>query len=354
MKFSFKLRLLKKLVISLKNKYGDDNWDSEICGSVPSHNFIFSFLIILRAFVRYFFMNLSHTYNLLEDKYSKDLLVQIIAYRILGYKKVKLPINNEDYWNLRKTTDKYLKKEKVIFNDAHGWELSEFDMSQIGKPISIISIKVGITDTFLTNNYEFKKEEIDISAKPGDYVIDAGGGWGETAINFAFDVGPNGKIFTFEFVPENLKIMNHNLSLNQTLEPLITIIQKPLTQDSNITFYCENNNGLSTRISKERYDEKDIKLESISIDDFLTSDKIEKVDLIKMDIEGSELSALKGAKNTIKKFRPKLMICLYHKPWDFVEIPKFLSELDCNYDFYINHNTIFSDETILFANHSDN
>ena len=46
-------------------------------------------------------------------------------------------------------------------------------MRKIGKPISVISTKVGIADTFLTNNYELKKNDIDIKAKPGDYVIDA-------------------------------------------------------------------------------------------------------------------------------------------------------------------------------------
>ena len=190
----------------------------------------------------------------------------------------------------------------------------EFDMRKIGKPISVISTKVGIADTFLTNNYELKKNDIDIKAKPGDYVIDAGGGWGETAINFAHDVGPSSKIFTFEFVPENLNIINHNLSLNKELKKNIYIIERPLSQYSNINSLLRKNNGLSTRISRVRINKNDIKLQSLSIDEFLNSGRINKIDLIKMDIEGAELSALKGAEETIKKFKPKLAISLYHKP----------------------------------------
>ena len=56
---------------------------------------------------------------------------------------------------------------------------------------------------------------------------------------------------------------------------------------------------------------------------------------IKMDIEGAELDALKGAENVLKKHRPFLAICVYHRKNDIVEIPKYLNELLENYHFYI-------------------
>ena len=61
-----------------------------------------------------------------------------------------------------------------------------------------------------------------------------------------------------------------------------------------------------------------------SIDDKLQE---KPVSIIKMDIEGSEMKALEGAKNTIKKFKPRLAICVYHRPEDIVDIPQELLDL---------------------------
>lgn len=70
---------------------------------------------------------------------------------------------------------------------------------------------------------------------------------------------------------------------------------------------------------------------------------------IKMDIEGAELEALKGAENIIKRNRPKLAICIYHKPQDLFEIPFYIKELNPEYKFYIHHHTWDVFDTVLYA-----
>lgn len=75
----------------------------------------------------------------------------------------------------------------------------------------------------------------------------------------------------------------------------------------------------------------------------------EPVTLIKMDIEGSELEALKGAKNTIRKYSPRLAVCIYHKPEDILDIPAYIHELCPNYRLYLRHYSYTSTETVLYA-----
>ena len=70
---------------------------------------------------------------------------------------------------------------------------------------------------------------------------------------------------------------------------------------------------------------------------------------IKMDVEGAELAALHGARETIKKNKPKLAICIYHNPEDLWTIPAFIRDINPNYKLYIRHHLYTFCETVLYA-----
>lgn len=57
--------------------------------------------------------------------------------------------------------------------------------------------------------------------------------------------------------------------------------------------------------------------------------------VIKMDVEGLELEILKGSINYIKKFRPYMAVCVYHRVEDIYEIPAWLKEEGCNYSYFL-------------------
>ena len=75
----------------------------------------------------------------------------------------------------------------------------------------------------------------------------------------------------------------------------------------------------------------------------------EGVTFIKMDIQGSELAALHGAENTIRKSKPKLAICIYHKPEDLITIPQYIYSVMPDYKLYLRNHQFISKETVLYA-----
>ena len=68
-----------------------------------------------------------------------------------------------------------------------------------------------------------------------------------------------------------------------------------------------------------------------------------------MDIEGAELDTLKGAQKTILKYRPKLAICVYHKPEDLLTIPSYILSLHKDYRLYLRNYMMPGRETVLYA-----
>lgn len=291
---------------------------------------------------------LSDLYNILADGYSKDLLVKIIAYRILGKERVKLPLNNQEYWDKRKSVNSLIQNYEKLFVETMNWKLSLFKLDAINYPIQIFLMPMQICTRFLLKSYEYNKHSLVLKAEEGDVIIDAGGCWGDTALYFASEVGKNGYVYTFEFVPANLKILEKNLNLNSNLQSRIRVINNAIW-DKTGELLSFSDNGPGTSVRKEEILSASGAISTVTIDDFVEKERLQKVNFIKMDIEGAELNALKGSIKTLRRFRPKLAISLYHNLNDFITIPEFLTSLNLGYDFYLDHFTIHAEETVLFG-----
>lgn len=77
---------------------------------------------------------------------------------------------------------------------------------------------------------------------------------------------------------------------------------------------------------------------------------MERIDFVKMDIEGAEKRAIEGARFVIKQNSPILAICIYHKPEDIFEIPLLINDISKDeYDYYIRQYRYGQSETVLYA-----
>lgn len=113
---------------------------------------------------------------------------------------------------------------------------------------------------------------------------------------------------------------------------------------SSTTLHFDSGRALSSKISD---DESMASIELTTIDEVTAG---EKVTFIKMDIEGAELEALKGASATIQRYRPVLAISAYHKPEDLLTLPRYVQTLVPDYRFYLRgHHPLHAFELVLYA-----
>ena len=169
--------------------------------------------------------------------------------------------------------------------------------------------------------------------------VDAGGYDGDTLHHFlTWTRGKYKKVYVFEPVFDMYQIITKRILEEQLMG--IELYNSALWDKNENIFLVKAEAGSHVAEEGEEI------VKGISLDEII---KDEKISYIKMDIEGSELKALKGAKNIIKNDRPKLAICIYHKPEDILEIPLYILDLVPTYKFYIRHYSSCMWETVLYA-----
>lgn len=291
-------------------------------------------------------VELEKVYNILGDEKSRDIYVRLVVWKILGFTKIKIISDKavEDERNFMSGIHELVDKSEGCIEDVK-FKLNCFNLNKIGFPIKCFAIPESIVMDFIRNQYEYDSVKIE----DGDYIIDCGACWGDTALLFAQNAGENGKVFSFEFVPSNINIFNKNMQANPRLSSNIVLVEYAVSNENYKSFeYFDN--GTSTSLCIEKDEKDDVKIaQTITIDEYIKTNKIPKVDFIKMDIEGAELDALLGCKETILKYKPKLAISIYHGYSDIRRIPLWIKETCPEYKLFIKHNSRSSLETILFA-----
>ncbi|OEJ14395.1 methyltransferase [Brachyspira hampsonii] len=267
-------------------------------------------------------------YNMLYESYSKDLFEKIVRYRYL------LSFYRDAYTN---------SKEKIKLSMKYGsinifsWGLKRFlfSLEKYKYPSEI--------ENFLLF-YIFGLEQYNIKnifEVGGDSVIFDIGAWkGDTAYFFSKKCNDNAKIYAFEpdiNAFETLKLIKEKYKLNNVVLENILFSNK----NESVDFVSMTPNTPT------------VKMNAVTVDDFVESNNIRKIDYLKMDVEGAEMHILEGALNTIKKFRPSLAIAIYHGGElfmeDFYKIPVFIKEITENYEYYIRTFSPWGGETILFC-----
>lgn len=186
---------------------------------------------------------------------------------------------------------------------------------------------LGVHDV-LYNQYE----QGDVVLAPDDVIIDAGAFIGDTAVFFHHKLGGRCTIHSFELLDENLALLQHNLERNGVRDEQVVLNKLALTDRSGDHIVVSGGSAQSaTSIFGKKTQGETV--QTVTLDDYVMWQNLARVDFIKMDIEGAEVMALNGARETIRHFKPRLAICLYHKWDDVFTIPKAIDATGVDYAY---------------------
>ncbi len=233
--------------------------------------------------------------------------------------------------NLKKIFDVY-----HLLEDKHSKDVFLRDINKL---------YYGNSDCILDEEFE-QYNHPKVHAENADCIISGGLGvelWDSEM--FCAQIKEKGHIHCFEPIASNVEIIN-NLLNHSDIKDMLTINPKGLWCCDDILYFSDAKDASTTSYDNG---EKINKCEVTTIDNYVCLNNLEKVNLIKLDIEGAELEALKGAINTISRFRPKLAISVYHLPEHILSIIDYINSLGLKYKFYFGHHSNRLGETVLYA-----
>jgi len=179
---------------------------------------------------------------------------------------------------------------------------------------------------------------------PGEVFIDCGAFTGDT-IYYFLRYNPDYK-YIVAFEPDTNNF--NTLKKEYGRYPGVTLINAgAYDKDGEVLF--SNKGDYTSRIVGEGDGDGDdyVRMPVKSIDNL----GLEKVSFIKMDIEGAEMNALKGAEKTILRDKPKLAICIYHSNEDMIRIAEYVHALVPEYALYVRRHYHYPQcgETVLYG-----
>jgi len=284
--------------------------------------------------------------NLLEDDLSKLFFDNVLTLHCSDYHQFFFPrIYFEDFVSIV-SENPFLSNE--LPQDYLGLPLREFILDLHTQrnvpPVTVISTKLQINLLNKYRQYFMQRNMINFNPSAGDVVFDCGACIGDISMLFAGLVGERGEVHLFDPVPLHTRYCQLQSSMNPSLSKIFRINAKAVG-DITRDFMGEKNDSDEIRPGGLSVDS----FTMTTLDDYAEVKDIKRVNLIKMDIEGAEMSALKGASKIIRKFKPMLAISAYHKPEDLWQIPIKIKELNVKYKIFFGHHSPLQWESVYYA-----
>jgi FkbM family methyltransferase len=165
---------------------------------------------------------------------------------------------------------------------------------------------------------------------PGDVVFDCGAHVG-VFTRVAIAAGAK-LVVAIEPAPKNLECLRRNMAPEIAAGRIVVIPEGVWNKEGKLPFHIDPANSAGDSLLDSRnHSSVTIDVPLTTIDKLARRLNIERVNFIKMDIEGAEPNALRGAHGTLSKDRPRLAICVYHTPQDAKLVPEIVRAAVADY-----------------------
>jgi FkbM family methyltransferase len=236
-------------------------------------------------------------------------------------------------WSMRRMVDLSKVTSAGLFSIGYDPSL---DIELIQTPLRAFWIKksgsepgISFLAFVLAEQEWISREEPGHGVRPGDVVVDVGahvGTFGDDALRRGAS-----KVIMVEPDPVNVECIRRNFK-NEIASGRVLVIPEGAWSKTDAMDFGIGvvNSGTGSLVMTEQKMAK-IKIPVRPLDEMLKLANVAKVDFIKMDIEGAEREALKGAAGTLRRYKPRIMLDSYHLPDDDVVLPRVIYEINPSY-----------------------
>ncbi len=265
-----------------------------------------------------------------EEEVYSAICQQAVA---LGFDRAQIHIMREYY---SRPSVSYLENNIQKYRNAYRLLEDEFSRKVFLARMKKVYLMGDISEVVSPYTEEYFDENVILTDE--EVFIDCGGFDGDTAVKFIERCGGKYRdIIIFE--PELCK--KAAIEKNMSGYPY-TLYQAGVWSEKT-KLYFDAQETVGSHVSEI---ESDYMIDVMALDETVYD---KKPTFIKMDIEGSEQEALRGCKRIIRDFRPKLAVCVYHRPDDLYEIPALIKDMNPKYRLYLRQYSNSRHETVLYA-----
>ena len=180
-------------------------------------------------------------------------------------------------------------------------------------------------------------EQYGVKVLPNDLVIDVGANFGVFSVYAAMK---GARVYAFEPVPESIRILEQAIALNHCSVEVLPVALTNYSGNMNIKYWPNRLSGASAVLLEDA--PVAVTVPAMTLDQWVQKHQINRIDFLKADIEGSERDLLRGAVETISRFKPKLAICTYHRSDDKQVLEQIVRKARPDYEIHHNNTKMFA------------